>query len=555
MVSRLKRPRAQCAGAFLALFLAFSFAEAQPEPSEADHPSLDPGAESFHQVVVNNRLITVMRAKFLGYSPGQRAAGAENRLRGVLAREGPGHVTVQRTPQANGFSVDGTFVFFVTPGDADVAFGETFEEASNVAQNNLEQLLRERAELRDPKALAISVGLSVGATIVFIILLRIIVSVRKQLRQRVSAALAARARGVKIAGVHAIDLGLFLRGARFLITAGYWLLVILVTYAWIVFVLEQFPYTRPWGENLLVLLVQWVGGFFRAIADSVPGLITVVVIFVVARWVTQLSSAFFSRVEYGRVTMAWLDSDTAGPTRRIVNVVVWLFALAMAYPYLPGAQTDAFKGLSVLVGLMISIGASNLVGQAASGLILMYARSFRPGEFVRIGDTDGAITELGLFSTRVRTGLGEEVLLPNSLVLTQTTTNYSRNSPDGAYMVDSGVTIGYATPWRQVHAMLEEAARRTKGILEEPAHHVIQKALSDFYVDYRIICHVDAEAAPQRQAVLSELHSNIQDVFNENDVQIMSPHYMTDPAEVQVVPKSKWFKAPAIPPSEGGKAG
>lgn len=551
----LTLPNSRRAGAVLVLVLAFSKAFGQTVEAKPAPPGLHPAEDYAHQVVVNNRLITVMRAPFLGYSPTDRAAGAERRLREILAREGPGKVTVKDSPESRGFSVDGVFAFFVTPGDADAAFGETFDEATLAAHENLERVLRERAEVRDPQALAISIGFAAIATFVFVVIVRAIAAIKKRLRQRVSSLLAERARGVKIAGVHAIDLGLFLRGARFLISSISWLLMLLATYAWLVFVLDRFPYTRPWGENLLHFLVQSVGDFFGAITGSIPGLITVAVIFVVARWMTQLLSAFFSRVEHGRVTMSWLDSDTAGPTRRIVNVVVWLFALAMAYPYLPGAQTDAFKGLSVLVGLMISIGASNLVGQAASGLILMYARSFRPGEFVRIGDAEGSVTELGLFSTRVRTGLGEEVLLPNSHVLSQTTTNYSRNTPAGGYIVDCGVSIGYATPWRQVHAMLAEAARRTHGVLEDPPPQVIQSALSDFYVGYRIVCHVDAKRVPQRQEVLSELHANIQDVFNEHDVQIMSPHYMLDPHEAQVVPRSKWFAPPAVAPSEDGTAG
>jgi len=202
----------------------------------------------------------------------------------------------------------------------------------------------------------------------------------------------------------------------------------------------------------------------------------------------------------------------------------------------------------VLIGLMVSIGASSIVGQAVSGLILMYTRAFRVGEYVRVGDTEGTVTALGSFTTRIRTGLGEEVLLPNSYALQNTTRNYSRIVEGDGFVVNTGVTIGYSTPWRQVHAMLEEAARRTKDIASEPAPRVRQTALSDFYVEYRLIAYSTAELAAQRIDVLNELHANIQDVFNEHGVQIMSPHYMTDPVAPQVVPKAKWWMAPANPP-------
>jgi small-conductance mechanosensitive channel len=245
--------------------------------------------------------------------------------------------------------------------------------------------------------------------------------------------------------------------------------------------------------------------------------------------------------------VGWLDEDTVKPTRRIAAIVLWLFALAMAYPYLPGAQTDAFKGLSVLVGLMVSIGASSLVAQGASGMILMYSRALRAGEYVKIAEMEGTVVELGMFATRIHTGTGEELILPNAFVLANTTRNYSRTVPGRGFVLQVNVTIGYSTPWRQVHAMLEEAARRTPEIAREPAPFVRQTTLSDFYAEYRLIGYAPIEQPVQRIDMLSRLHANIQDVFNEHGVQIMSPHYMTDPAEPQVVPKAKWYASPATP--------
>ena len=158
----------------------------------------------------------------------------------------------------------------------------------------------------------------------------------------------------------------------------------------------------------------------------------------------------------------------------------------------------------------------------------MYTRAFRLGEFVRIGETQGTVMELGTFATRLRTGLGEEVLVPNSYALQNTTNNYSRSGPEVGFLIYTTVTIGYSTPWRQVHAMLEEAARRTEGIARAGAL-LRQTSLSDFYVEYRLVGYAPSESAEGRAVTLSQLHANIQDVFNEHDVQIMSPHYMTDP--------------------------
>jgi small-conductance mechanosensitive channel len=235
-------------------------------------------------------------------------------------------------------------------------------------------------------------------------------------------------------------------------------------------------------------------------------------------------------------------------TSKLCIGAVWLFAIAMAYPYLPGSDTEAFKGLSVLIGLMLSLGASNLVGQLASGLILTYTRTFHNGEYVRVDEHEGTVVSLGSFTTRIRTGMGEELTISNSQVLGAVTRNYSRAVKGRGFIVDTTVTIGYDTPWRQVNAMLVEAARRTPGVLADPPPHVFQVALSDFYPEYRLVCQAVPSEPRPRAEVMSLLHANVQDVFNEHGVQIMSPHYLGDPAQAKVVPREQWYAAPAKPP-------
>ena len=268
-------------------------------------------------------------------------------------------------------------------------------------------------------------------------------------------------------------------------------------------------------------------------------------IFLMARLSANFSGRLLTRLSYAKTERAWLNSETLPTTRRLVACAIWLFALAMAYPYLPGAQTDAFKGLSVLLGLMVSLGASSIVGQGAAGLILTYTRTIRPGEYVRIGEHEGTVVQMGMFTTRIRTGLGEELTLPNSMITASVTKNYSRAVQGPGYIIDTTVTIGYDTPWRQVEAMLTEAARRTAGILMDPSPVVFQTGLSDYYPEYRLVAQAVPERPRPRAEVLSQLHANIQDVFNEYGVQIMSPHYMADPVDAKVVPPDNWFAAPA----------
>jgi small-conductance mechanosensitive channel len=311
------------------------------------------------------------------------------------------------------------------------------------------------------------------------------------------------------------------------------------------FVLRGFPYTRAWGESLNSYLLSLALPVLTAATAAVPELLTAMLIFYLAFLITQALGQFFARAQSGMLQLPWLDADVIVPTRRIAKVVVWLFALAMAYPYLPGSDTEAFKGLSVLVGLMLSMGASSLVGQAASGLILTYGRVFRKGEYVRLSEHEGMVTEMGIFTTRIRTGLGEEITISNASILGATTTNYSRTVPGAGFVLDTTVTIGYDTPWRQVHAMLIEAATRTEGISKDTAPQVFQAALNDWYPVYRLVCHATPTEPRPRALLLSALHASIQDVFNTYGVQIMSPQYVEDPKQAKLVPPDQWFRAPA----------
>jgi small-conductance mechanosensitive channel len=205
----------------------------------------------------------------------------------------------------------------------------------------------------------------------------------------------------------------------------------------------------------------------------------------------------------------------------------------------------------VFLGLMVTFGSSGLVSQIVSGFTLTYSRALRLGDFVRIGDVEGTVTHLGVLSTKVKTVWNEDVTIPNAVVVSQTTTDYSRLGDTEGVFIPTSVTIGYDTPWRQVHAMLLQAAERTPGFRLEPKPMVLQESLEDFYVKYTLFACLERQ--DQRPFVLAVLHANIQDVFNEYGVQIMSPNYVLDPAAPKVVPKKDWYAAPAAterPPAQ-----
>jgi small-conductance mechanosensitive channel len=493
-------------------------------------------------LIIANRTIIELRGPIAGYSAEERAKNAIERIEAALDADPKAEVSHGETEEGTRVRVGGRHAFIVTRVDIEPQAGETTQIVAREVIRRLERAIAERREQSSLRYMATAAGFAAAATLLYGVILWLLSRLSRWAGLRVAVAAEERARKLNLDGVN--------RLASRAVTVLAWLLVIALTTAWLAFVLERFPYTRAWGERLTFNLLDVAKQVLMAIVGAAPGLVVVAIIFVVTKAAIGLGRAFFDRVEGGQIQVKWLSEDTVGPTRRIFAFAAWLFALAMAYPYLPGASTEAFKGLSVLVGLMVSLGGASVIGQAFSGLILMYSRTFRRGDYVRIGDNEGTVTELNMFTTHLRTGMGEEITLSNSTVMAATTRNYSRAVPGTGFVVDTVVTIGYATPWRQVEAMLLEATRRTDDIAHKPAPFVRQTALSDYYVEYRLVAYTPLERPVQRAEVLHRLHANIQDVFNEYGVQIMSPHYVLDPKAPQVVPKDQWFAPPAQAPKE-----
>jgi len=522
-------------GRFAPILLLLPLVVAAQEPARQDAP------RQSAPLVIANRTVIVLRGPIAGYTAEERVRNAIDRIEGALDVNPYAQISFDDSETGTRVLLGDTLAYIVTKIDIDAFSGETSQIVAKESARRLERAIAERREQHSLRYLAIAAAYAAAATAVYGALLWLLVWGNRRVGGFVSHAAEEKVRRFQLGNVPVF--------ARRLVAVLAWLLGLTASVWWVAFVLQRFPYTRRWGEDLQINLVDMARQIVLAILGALPGIAFAIVIFFLARLLIRLGGAFFDRVEKGTLELTWLDRDTARPTRRIFSFVVWVFALAVAYPYLPGAQTDAFKGLSVLIGLMLSLGGASVIGQAFSGIILMYVRLFRRGDYVRIGEHEGTVIELGMFATRIRSGLGEEISISNAAVLTATTKNYSRAVPGTGFVLDTTVTIGYGTPWRQVEACLKEAARRTEDIAQAPEPMVRQTALSDFYAEYRLIAYSPAEKPLVRADVLNRLHANIQDVFHEYGVQITSPHYMMEPKESHVVPKDKWYAPPAKPPS------
>ncbi len=511
------------------------------EATDAERPAPVVAAA---ELKVANRSLIVFRAVVLGEVPERRKGRAKTVIAEALDSTDELTVSVEPAQQSYLVLLGGRRAFLVAPGDVDhTEFPSTLEAAQAAAQT-LRLVVSETQEARSLHSMLRATIAAALATALYVGLLWLVYFIRRRSAEHLPLLMRRHSKTLKVGETEVVDANILYPVVRRALWLVRMLVVLLLSYEWLGFVLSHFPYTRPWGESLNSYLWNVASYLFEGIVGAIPGLGVALAIFFIARGVSAFSQRVLKRLAVPG-TVSWLNRETLKPTTRLTSLAIWLFALAMAYPYLPGANTDAFKGLSVLIGLMVSLGASSVIGQAAAGLILTYTGTMRPGEFVRIGEHEGTVVDLGIFTTRIRTGLGEVLTLPNSMITTCVTKNYSRTVKGSGYIVDTSVTIGYDTPWRQVSAMLLEAARRTDGILDDPTPQVFQTALSDFYPEYRLVAQAIPSQPRPRAELLNMLHAHIQDVFNEHAVQIMSPHYYSDPTEPKWVPKEKWFTAPA----------
>jgi small-conductance mechanosensitive channel len=500
-----------------------------------------------------NRPIVEFRATFLSRTPAERAAAAALFIDRVVESEPDARVTTGRIGDAVTVNIGAHTIFGILPADVDTLAGETLEDVTAATAARLQRAFDEAVELRQPWRLLRGGLLALASTFVYAGLLwlvrrshgatkqRLHRTTERQLQKLTGGADILRASHVPEILHRAIDaIGL--------------VFVLAITYPWLTFVLRRFPYTRPWGESLRTALITTGLSIGRRVLDSLPDLLMVLAIVVITRFFVKLTNYLFDAVEHERVVVRGMYPETAQPTRRIVTVLLWLLALVVAYPYLPGSSSDAFKGVSVFIGVIVSLGSSGIMNQIMSGLTITYSRALGIGDFVKIGEIEGTVEHLGFLSLKIKTERGESITIPNALVVSTSTTNYSRFAREGV-RVSTSVTIGYNTPWRQVEALLILAANRTPGIRKEPPPVVRQTALLDFYVKYTLLVCLDQPR--KRVPILHAIHGNILDAFNEYGVQITSPNYEADPDEAKVVPRSQWYAAPAapaaVPPNQAGR--
>jgi small-conductance mechanosensitive channel len=316
-----------------------------------------------------------------------------------------------------------------------------------------------------------------------------------------------------------------------------------IVLVYIGFVLAQFPRTHGLSRNMVAFALGPLQVIGNGVIANIPSLVFLIVLFFVFRFSLRLIRLFFDAIERRAVTLANFDPDWAQPTYKIVRALAIAFGLVVAYPYIPGSDSAAFRGVSLFIGIIFSLGSSSAISNIIAGYMMTYRRAFKVGDWVKVGGSLGEVIEMRLQVTHLQSPKNEEIVLPNSQILGSEVLNYSSLARTRGLILHTEVGIGYETPWRQVEAMLIQAAERTSGLVMEPPPFVLQRKLGDFAVIYEL--NVYCTNVPAFQQLYSALHRNILDVFNEYGVQIMTPAYQRDPVEPKIVRREDWYAAPA----------
>jgi len=316
------------------------------------------------------------------------------------------------------------------------------------------------------------------------------------------------------------------------------LTIIVVIAVFVEYILGLFPWTNSVAVSALELFLKPLETIGKGIMNFIPSLAFLIVIFVITRYFLKLIKLLFTGIDQGAIDLKNFHPSWAMPTFKIMRLFVIAFAVVIAYPYIPGSQSSAFKGVTVFMGILFSLGSSSFIGNIIAGYSMTYRMAFKKGDLIQVDDQIGFVMEQKILVTRLLSHKNEEIVIPNSVLQNSKIINYSAREKDKRLIIHAKVGIGYETSWRQVDAMLKLAAERTEGLLKDPPPFVLKETLGDFAINYEINAFCGDVANIKMH--YNNLHQNILDVFNENNVQIMTPAYVKDPKTPKVVPKDQW---------------
>ncbi len=305
---------------------------------------------------------------------------------------------------------------------------------------------------------------------------------------------------------------------------------------------SAFPETKDLAFTIIGYIWNPVKTIFFAVIGFLPNLFQIIIIVICFRYLVKGIKYVMDEIANGNLKISGFYADWAQPTFVIVRVLCYSFMFVMIWPLLPSSNSEVFQGVSVFIGVIVSLGSSSIVGNIMAGMVMTYMRPFRLGDFIRYGDTEGFVVEKTILVTRIRTRKNDVITIPNSNLLTSQTTNYTVAAHDYGIVVHTKVTIGYDMKWHNIEQLLIDSAQATPGIEKHPKPFVLVTNLDDYYVEYEINAYTrDYQKLP---FVYTTLRENILDNFHTAGVEIMSPHIYAHRQDLELqIPKEDQQKA------------
>lgn len=497
-------------------------AESKPAAKEAGAPVVFDGKPIFH-----------VRERMLSFSAEERARAISTKL-----------IRIAKDPSLSSEDIrvvsgEGTMdivlgeqiLMSVTLKDAKSS-GVTIEALANQNLRAIKQAIRDYRQTHSFKNLLWSIGYTFVATLVLAFLLLLLRRLFPALYRRINSLQGRHIQNVRIQQIELLKAEQIISVLTGLARLARAIITLVLLYFYVPLVFSFFPQTKNWAAKLLDYIFDPLQSIGVSILNYLPNLFLIAIATVLVRFVLKFVRMIFNEIKRGRIVLSGFYPEWADTTYKITRFLILALTVVMLFPYIPGSHSSAFKGVSVFLGVLLSLGSTSAVANMMAGVLLTYMRPFKTGDRVKVGDTVGDVLEKNLLATRLRTIKNVEVTLPNSTVLNCSIINYSAMAKDQGTILNAKVSIGYDAPWRQVHDLLIAAAQETGDLMQTPKPFVLQTSLDDFYVSYEINAYTDA---PHKMAqIYSHLHQNIQDKFNEAKIQIMSPHFMTQPEKAVI---------------------
>lgn len=381
-------------------------------------------------------------------------------------------------------------------------------------------------------------------TVIFVqtLLVKIINRLFRRLRRRIVRLMRQRMKPVVVQDYELLNVRHLCRILIFLSRILRYSVLLVLFILTIPILFSIFPQTESLAYRIFDYIIDPVKMVGKAVLDYIPNLFIIAIIWVCIRYIVKGLRYISNEIKNEKLKISGFYPDWAEPTFNIIRFLLYAFMIAMIYPYLPGSESGVFQGISVFIGVIVSLGSSTVISNFIAGFVITYMRPFRTGDFVKVNDTIGNVIEKSPFVTRLRTIKNEMVTIPNSFIISSNTINYSTSARQYGLIIHTMLTMGYDVPWRQVHELLINAAIATPGVLEHPAPFVLETELNDNYMCYQINAYIkNADDMPQ---IMSDLLQNIQDHFNQAGIELFAPHHFTtrdhqpNPVKVQASPLS-----------------